>query len=63
MRMQSTGCCSAPLYQHKFAVRDIGQGEQVLKYGEVIGEATRPIKAGEHVHVHNMVGLRARARK
>lgn len=39
---------------HKFALRDIKKGEQVIKYGEVIGKADSDIKAGEHVHSHNM---------
>ena len=42
-------------FGHKFALRDIEVGENVVKYGEVIGVATRSIKAGEHVHVHNVV--------
>lgn len=43
---------------HKIALRDIAQGEQVVKYGVAIGRATRPIRAGEHVHVHNVKGER-----
>lgn len=39
---------------HKFALRDIKNGEQIIKYGEVIGKATSDIKAGEHIHSHNM---------
>lgn len=39
-------------FGHKFALRNIDVGENVVKYGEVIGVATKPIKAGEHVHVH-----------
>lgn len=39
---------------HKFALRDIKKDEQVIKYGEVIGRATRDIEAGEHIHSHNM---------
>lgn len=39
---------------HKFALRDIKSGEKVVKYGEVIGKATADIKAGEHIHSHNM---------
>jgi altronate hydrolase len=38
---------------HKIARTDIAQGENVLKFGQVIGYATRPIAAGEHVHTHN----------
>ena len=47
-------------YAHKFAVSPIPAGADVVKYGEVIGEATRDIAAGEHVHVHNVAGKRAR---
>lgn len=39
---------------HKFALRDIPCGEQVIKYGEVIGRASADIAAGSHVHSHNM---------
>ena len=39
---------------HKFAIRDIAEGEPVVKYGEHIGIASCDIKAGEHVHVHNV---------
>ena len=39
---------------HKFAVRPVREGEPVLKYGQVIGFATRPIAPGDHVHVHNV---------
>ncbi len=39
---------------HKVALRDIGQGEPVIKYGFPIGSATEPIPAGSHVHTHNL---------
>ena len=39
---------------HKYAVRDIAKGESIIKYGQPIGHATRDIKAGEHVHTHNV---------
>ncbi len=39
---------------HKYALRDIASGEDVVKYGMPIGHATRPIRTGEHVHVHNL---------
>ena len=39
---------------HKLAVRKIATGEPVVKYGEHIGLAARDIKAGEHVHCHNL---------
>jgi len=46
-------------FLHKFALREIKKGENVLKYGAVIGEATQNISLGEHVHTHNVRSLRA----
>ncbi len=45
---------------HKFALRGIEKGEEVLKYGEPIGRTTARIARGEHVHVHNVVSHRGR---
>jgi altronate hydrolase len=39
---------------HKLAVRDIGAGDPVRRYGQVIGYAQAGIAAGEHVHLHNL---------
>ncbi len=39
---------------HKFALYDIPEGEYVIKYGEIIGRATKDIKKGEWVHTHNV---------
>ena len=39
---------------HKYAIRDIKAGENVIKYGQPIGHATQNIAAGEHVHSHNL---------
>lgn len=36
----------------------IPQGGSILKYGQVIGRASRPLKAGEHAHVHNIESAR-----
>jgi altronate dehydratase small subunit len=46
---------------HKLAVRAVGAGGQVLKYGEAIGQATAPIRPGDHVHVHNLRSARGRS--
>ncbi|WP_069806657.1 UxaA family hydrolase [Vulcanisaeta thermophila] len=46
---------------HKIALVDIPRGGFVIKYGEVIGVATRDIRAGEHVHVHNLDSVRGKA--
>lgn len=50
-------------FGHKFALKDLGPGEPVIKYGEIIGLATEKIRNGEHVHVHNVEGLRGRGDK
>ena len=39
---------------HKYALRLIKAGENVIKYGMPIGYATADIAVGEHVHVHNV---------
>jgi len=39
---------------HKYALRPIAVGENVIKYGMPIGHATAPIAVGEHVHTHNV---------
>ncbi|MHB9837612.1 UxaA family hydrolase [Paraburkholderia terrae] len=39
---------------HKIACRDVAQGAPVRRYGQIIGFATQPIRAGDHVHVHNV---------
>jgi altronate dehydratase small subunit len=40
-------------FGHKYALRDIAEGEEILKYGLPIGKALADIRAGEWVHVHN----------
>jgi hypothetical protein len=48
-------CIVAPLgIGHKLASRDIREGEDIVKYGIVIGNATANIPRGGHVHTHNM---------
>lgn len=39
---------------HKVAVTAILAGQNVLRYGQIIGQATCDIAAGEHVHVQNL---------
>ena len=39
---------------HKYALRDIKCGEDIIKYGNPIGHAIADIKKGEHVHTHNV---------
>ena len=40
-------------FGHKYALRDIAKGEEILKYGMPIGKALNDIRAGDWVHVHN----------
>lgn len=47
-------------FGHKLALKDIGRGDEIVKYGEVIGRAVALIRRGEHVHIHNVEGLRGR---
>jgi len=39
---------------HKIALKDLKVNDTVLKYGCDIGRIVQPVKAGEHVHVHNL---------
>lgn len=48
---------------HKFAVVDISSGAQVMKYAASIGRASQAIRAGDHVHLHNLESLRGRGDK
>jgi altronate dehydratase small subunit len=50
-------------FGHKFSLKDIEQGEAVIKYGETIGLATKRIRQGEHVHVHNVESQKGRGDK
>ncbi len=40
---------------HKVATRAISVGQPVRRYNQIIGFASKPIAAGEHVHTHNLV--------
>ena len=39
---------------HKIALRDVPAGAPVRKYGQIIGRASAPVAAGDHVHSHNL---------
>jgi len=47
-------------FGHKIALAGLEKGDEVRKYGEVIGSATQKIARGQHVHVHNVEGLKGR---
>lgn len=48
-------------FGHKISIRDIHSSDSIVKYGEVIGTASRDIPAGSHVHVQNVESNRAAA--
>lgn len=39
---------------HKLALREMTEGETVIKYGHDIGRTVAPIGRGHHAHVHNV---------
>lgn len=39
---------------HKFARHALAEGAAVRRYGQIIGQASRDVAAGEHVHVQNL---------
>jgi len=42
---------------HKVAIKEIPKNTPVIKCGAEIGLATKNIRAGDHVHVHNLSGF------
>jgi len=39
---------------HKVALSDIAAGSRVIKYAQLIGVASADIRAGDHIHTHNL---------
>ena len=39
---------------HKIALKDLNEGQTIIKYGHDIGKVVTNIKKGDHVHVHNV---------
>ena len=39
---------------HKISLSDISKGSSIIKFGAIVGYATKDIPKGSHVHVHNM---------
>ena len=48
---------SVPL-GHKFALHDISEGDEIVEYGVRVALASKPISAGQYVHVHNVRSIR-----
>ncbi|WP_170545926.1 UxaA family hydrolase [Ruegeria arenilitoris] len=50
-----TSPLTGPVHRgHKIAIDAIAAGENVIRYGQIIGQAKNDIKPGDHVHVHNL---------
>jgi altronate dehydratase small subunit len=47
-------------FGHKIALVELRPGDEVLKYGEVVGRATERIEPGAWVHTHNCESTRGR---
>ena len=45
-------------FGHKICVRATLTGGDILKYGQVIGKAAKPIAVGEHAHIQNVDSAR-----
>jgi altronate dehydratase small subunit len=58
--VRSLAAIEAIPFGFKIALEEIPQGAIILKYGETIGKAGRPIDRGALVHIHNLEGTRAR---
>ena len=41
-------------FGHKIALKDFAENEKVIKYGYPIGNTSKVIRKGEHIHTHNL---------
>ena len=41
-------------FSHKLLLVDVIKGEDIIKYGQVIGQATQDLKKGDWLHTHNL---------
>ncbi|MGD2201148.1 MAG: UxaA family hydrolase [Candidatus Bathyarchaeota archaeon] len=46
------------IFGHKIALKSFDEGDEIIKYGEVMGGASMPIKLGEWIHTHNVESVR-----
>ena len=44
-------------YGHKIALEDIAKGQLIVKYNANVARATKDIKKGGYVHIHNAESL------
>jgi len=53
-----TKAAEAIPFGHKLAIKPIADGENLVKYGEIIGVATKPIEAGAWANTNNVGSAR-----
>jgi altronate dehydratase small subunit len=46
------------IFGHKIALKELDEDDEIIKYGQVIGMASKKIKVGEWVHTHNVNSAR-----
>ena len=42
-------------FSHKVALKDFSKDSDIIKYGEIIGQAREDIKVGDWIHAHNLL--------
>ncbi len=42
-------------FSHKVAIKEIRAGSDIVKFGEIIGEAKEDLKVGDWIHTHNII--------
>ncbi len=47
-------------YIHKICIKPLKKGEHCIKYGLSIGVASKNIKVGDYIHIHNIESARGR---
>ncbi len=47
-------------FGHKVCIKDTSEGQEIVKYGTIIGKASAAIRSGAHVHIHNVESVRGR---
>jgi altronate dehydratase small subunit len=45
-------------FGHKISLKPCERGDEIIKYGEVIGIASEPIPSGAWIHTHNVESKR-----
>jgi len=66
MTLEGTGIGTVTVVEdiplgHKVALNDMPAGHGLLKYGRAIGQSSRAIRRGAHVHTHNLKTQRWKA--